>query len=84
MDKRAMMESYQSRVDMHLSELFLKDGIADGSIVLNGNEISGDTYRAKDAIKAYFGAKWNSEKKCWTITKEQQFAELIFKEGLIV
>lgn len=84
MDKRAMMSKYYSRVDMRSSELALKYGIEDGSIVLNGDEISGRTYDAKAAIKDYFKARWNSEKKCWTVTENFDFARLIFAEGLIV
>lgn len=84
MTKREMMSSYYADVNMHSSELSLKLGIEDGSIVLNGNEITGKTYGAKEAIKHYFGAKWNAAKKCWVIQKEQHFAELIFAEGLVV
>lgn len=84
MTKREMLNSYYDDVKMRSSELSLKFGIEDGSIVLNGNEISGKTYDAKEAIKHYFGAKWNSVKKCWVIQKEQHFAELIFSEGLVV
>lgn len=84
MTKREMMAQYYSDVQMHISELFLKDGIEDGSIKLNGNEISGNTYRAKEAIKLYFAATWNSVKKCWTIRKDLEFAELIFRDGLTV
>lgn len=84
MTKREMMSSYYADVNMHSSELSLKFGIENGSIVLNGNEISGKTYGAKEAIKYYFGAKWNAAKKCWVIQKEQHFAELIFAEGLVV
>ena len=84
MTKRDMMNAYYDETAMHSSALALKYGIEDGTIKLNGDEISGDTYRAKEAIKQYFGARWNSAKKCWTITKEQDFAKLIFAEGLTV
>ena len=84
MTKRNMMDAYYNEVAMRDSELALRDGIEDGTIKLDGDEISGDTYYAKEAIKSYFGARWNKEKKCWTITKEHDFAKLIFAEGLTV
>ena len=84
MTKRTMMNAYYSEVEMHSSELALKYGIEDGSIKLNGNEISGDTYRARLAIKNYFAAQWNAAKKCWTVKKDQAFAENIFANGLAV
>lgn len=84
MTKRTMMNGYYDEVAMHSAELSLKYGIEDGSIKLNGNEISGNTYNARAAIKCYFAATWNSAKKCWTINKDAQFAELIFREGLAV
>lgn len=84
MNKRTMMNQYCSEAALHSSELSLKFGIADGTIRLNGSEISGDTYDARLAIKSYFAARWNAEKKCWTICKDQAFAENIFANGLIV
>lgn len=84
MNKRQMMNNYYDQVEMHSSELALKYGIEDGSIKLNGDEISGKTYEAKAAIKEYFGATWNAAKKCWTVRKDLDFANLIFSEGLIV
>lgn len=84
MTKREMMNRYYSERDMEMAEISLKQGIEDGSIKLNGNEISGNTYGARRAIKAYFGARWNGEKKCWIITKDQEYADLIFKSGMAV
>lgn len=84
MTKRNMMAKYYDEAAMNSAELSLKYGIEDGSIVLNGDEISGKTYDAKEAIKSYFAASWVKEKKCWKINKDLQFAELIFREGLIV
>lgn len=82
MNKRSMMNSYYNRVDLHSAELSLKFGIRDGSIRLDGDEISGKTYDARLAIKDYFAARWNPEKKCWKIMKDLDFAKLIFAEGL--
>lgn len=84
MNKREMMSRYYDERALHSSELALKFGIEDGSITLNGDEISGNTYDARLAIKEYFGAKWYGAKKCWKIMKEQQFAEMIFEKGLSV
>ena len=84
MTKREMMDRHYSEVQMRTAELFLKDGIAEGSITLNGDEISGDTYRAKEANKYYYAATWNAARKCWTIRKDLKFAELIFRDGLAV
>lgn len=84
MTKRSMMNAYYNRVAMHSAELALKFGIEEGRIHLDGNEIYGDTYRAKEAIKSYFDAKWNAEKKRWVIMKDLDFAELIFRDGLLV
>lgn len=84
MTKRDMMNAYYTRVDMHSSELALKYGIADGSIKLDGDKITGKTFEAKDAIKAYFGARWNGAEKAWVITKNMEFAQLVFAEGLTV
>lgn len=84
MDKRSMMNRYYDDVEMHAAEVALKYGIQDGTIKLAGDEISGDTYRARLAIKNYFGARWNGVKKCWTITKEIDFAKNIFANGLAV
>ena len=84
MTKRQMMNSYYDQVAMHSAELALKYGIEDGSIKLNGDEISGKTYEAKAAIKEYFGATWNAAKKCWTVKRDLDFAKKIFAEGLTV
>lgn len=84
MKKREILASYYSQVELHSAELALKHGIENGTIRLNGSEISGDTYRARLAIKNYFEAKWDSCKKCWLVVKNQDFANLIFKEGLTV
>lgn len=84
MTKRDMMNRYYDERALHSAELALKHGIEDGSIHLNGDEISGNTFDARLAIKEYFGARWDGVKKCWRIMKEQQFAELIFEKGLIV
>ena len=82
MTKRDMMNAYYSDVELRTAELALKDGIGNKTIRLVGNEISGDTYRARQAIKTHFAARWNSVKKCWVITKDQVFAETIFANGL--
>ena len=84
MKKREMMDNYYSQAELHSAELALKYGIEDGTIHLNGSEISGDTYSARLAIKNYFDAKWDSIKKCWIIVKDQEFAKLIFERGLSV
>ena len=84
MTKREMMGRYYEQVDLHSAELALKYGIEDGSIKLVGSEISGNTYAARAAIKEYFGAKWNAARKSWEITKDQAFAEKIFRDGLMV
>ena len=81
--RRNAYEEIQARADIHLSELYLKDGIADGSIKLSGNEISGNTYKAKEAIKDYFKATWNSQKKCWIVPdSEIEGAKSAFKNGI--
>ena len=79
-----MMSAYYEREELYSSELFLKYGIEDGSIVLNGREISGNTYRARLAIKNFFKALWNPEKKVWTIREDIDFAKNIFANGLVV
>lgn len=84
MTKREMMGRYYDEVALRSAELSLKQGIEDGSIRLQGFEISGKTYDARLALKAYFDARWDGVKKVWTISKEQAFAELIFAEGLTV
>lgn len=84
MTKRGMMSRYYDSVELHSAELALKYGIEDGSIKLEGSEISGNTYNARKAIKEYFGAKWNAANKSWTITKDLAFAQLIFEKGLEV
>ena len=72
MTKRNMMKHYYSEGELHSAELALKFGIDDGSIKLDGDEISGNTYSARLAIKEYFGARWDAAKKCWKIMKEQE------------
>ena len=84
MTKRSMMNAYYNEVELHSAEISLKQGIEDGSIQLDGNEISGNTYNARLAIKAYFNARWNGQKKCWVITKDQEYADLIFKSDMAV
>ena len=84
MTKREMMGRYYDERALHSSELALKYGIEDGSIRLQGSEISGKTYDARLALKAYFDARWDGVKKVWAITRDQAFAELIFANGLTV
>lgn len=78
------MNGYYDEVALHSSEIALKQGIENGSIILNGDEISGKTYDAKTAIKSYFAATWDGANKSWKINKDLAFAELIFREGLVV
>ena len=84
MTKREMMGRYYDERALHSAELALKYGIEDGSIRLSGDEISGNTYDARLAIKEYFGGRWDGLKKCWKITRELGFAEKVFAEGLTV
>ena len=81
MTKREMMGRYYDEVELRSAELSLKQGIEDGSIRLQGSEISGKTYDARLALKACFDARWDGVKKVWRITRDQAFAELIFAEG---
>lgn len=84
MNKREMMSRYYADRELHSAELSLKCGIEDGTIKLDGNEISGNTYSARIAIKNYFSATWNKNSKAWTINSNFDFAKLIFSEGLNV
>lgn len=84
MNKRSMMNSYYNEIELHRSELSLKYGIEDGSITLSGDRISGKTYDAKTAIKAYFAAAWDSASKSWIVKKDLVFAQNIFANGLEV
>lgn len=36
-------------------------------IALEGNIVSGETYKAKDYIKAALGGRWNAERKVWIV-----------------
>lgn len=83
MNKRQMMNVYYDERAMHSAEIALKQGIEDGSIKLNGDKISGNTYNAKMAIKEYFAARWIAAEKCWKITKDFDFAKNIFENGLV-
>jgi len=38
---------------------------------ITGNEISGDTYPVKDYLKSYCDARWNKERKTWTVDVEK-------------
>jgi hypothetical protein len=40
-------------------------------IELNGNTLSGNTFPAKDYIKAYLGGKWNASSKTWTVDADK-------------
>ena len=46
--------------------MFVKVNKAQG-IELNGNVMSGNTFAAKDYIKAYLGGKWDATSKTWTV-----------------
>lgn len=39
-------------------------------MTLNGNVLSGDTYKAKEYIKSYWGGKWDAERKTWIVDAE--------------
>jgi hypothetical protein len=36
-------------------------------VSLNGNLLTGDTFKISDFIKKYLGGKWSSERKGWEI-----------------
>lgn len=84
MTKRDMMNRYYDERELHSAELSLKNGIENGTIKFNGEEISGDTYAARLAIKNYFKATWNKEHKAWTVNSDLAFAQTIFEKGLVV
>ena len=38
---------------------------------LNGNEITGDTYPVKNYLKSYCDARWNKDRKSWTVNVDK-------------
>ncbi len=40
-------------------------------VTLNGNLLTGDTYRIKDFIKSNIDGKWDGERKGWIVNPEK-------------
>lgn len=40
-------------------------------LVLNGNQLSGDTYAVKDFIKGKLDGQWNATGKTWTVNVDK-------------
>lgn len=45
-------------------------------MTLNGNLLSGDTYRAKDNIKKFWDGEWDAARKVWIVNPEKVMATL--------
>ncbi|GIV86612.1 MAG: hypothetical protein KatS3mg054_0641 [Chloroflexus sp.] len=45
-------------------------------MILNGNELSGDTYNARENIKKFWDGKWDSARKVWIVNPEKVMATL--------
>ena len=41
------------------------------NLVLNGNEVTGNTFPAREWIKTHLAGKWNGERKSWAIDTEK-------------
>jgi len=49
-------------------------------MTLNGNILSGDTYKAREYIKSYWDGKWDANSKTWTVDGEKVISTITAQE----
>lgn len=50
--------------------------------ILDGNTLSGDTYRAREYIKKYWNGRWDNQRKVWIVDPDKVIATLNSKYNL--